>query len=253
MIPGAGSRPKMALRVPRSALLLAAIVLGGCTEGSVFAPAGSPPPSNTNPAITQTGTQTVRKTIEQLRSDQAALNSGIAAQQGQFNTTRAQLATDARTYSGLVSGITSRLQAGTTPGNPDLVNQWNAAQGRLDAVTLGVGTLNSLARQVTTQASVAGYLLENVRLALMVGGATDADHRSLRAIESETRRSMQQIDRLIADLNAEIARENTFLGRERTNLAALSYNVNIGRLGAPVGGPGGAAPSQPTRRPVPLQ
>jgi len=153
-----------------------------------------------------------------------------------------------------VSGITSRLQAGTTPGNPHLVNQWNAAQGRLDAVTLAVGTLNSLASQVTTQASVAGYLLENVRLALMVGGATDADHRNLRAIESDTRRSMQQIDRLIADLNAEIARENIFLGRERTNLAALSYNVNIGRLGsAPGAGQPSSVTPQPTRRPVPLQ
>ena len=133
------------------------------------------------------------------------------------------------------------------------MNQRNAAQGRLDAVTLAVGTLNSLASQVTTQASVAGYLLENVRLTLMVGGATDADHRNLRAIDSETRRSMQQIDRLIADLNAEIARDNAFLGRERASLAALSYNVNIGRLGTPGGGQGGAVTPQPTRRPVPLQ
>lgn len=65
---------------------------------------------------------------------------------------------------------------------------------------------------------------------------------------------MQQIDRLIADLNAEIARENTFLGRERTNLAALSYNVNIGRLGATPGtGQPASMTPQPTRRPVPLQ
>ena len=32
------------------------------------------------------------KRIEQLRSDQAALNNGIAAQQAQFNATRGQLA-----------------------------------------------------------------------------------------------------------------------------------------------------------------
>ena len=70
----------------------------------------------------------------------------------------------------------SRLQAGTTPGNPDLVNQWNAAQAKLDAITLGVGTLNSLASQVTTRASVAGYLRENVRATFRVGGAVDADH-----------------------------------------------------------------------------
>lgn len=247
----------MALSFQRPALLLAMIVLAGCDQANVFAPAASPPPSNSNPTITQTGTLTVRKSIEQLRSDQAALSNGIAAQQAQFNATRGQLAGDERTYAGLVSGITARLRAGTTPGNPDLVNQWNAAQGKLDAVTIGVGTLNSLASQVTTQASVAGYLLENVRATYRVGGAVDEDHRNLRSIEAETRRSMQQIDKLIVDLNAEIGRENTFLGRERGNLAALSYNVNIGRLGSPPGAGAGGQPGtvtpQPTRRPVPLQ
>ena len=238
----------MALRVQRSVLLLAAVVLSGCNQGGVFAPSVSPPSSN--PAISQTGTQTVRQRIQQLRADQAALANGISQQQAQLNATRSQLASDSAAYSGLVNGITSRLQTGTTPGNPELVNQWNAAQAKLDAATLGVGQLNSLASQVTTQASVAGYLLENVRATFAVGGAVDEDHRNLRAIESETTRSMQQIDRLIGDLNAQIGRENGFLARERTNLAALSYGVNLGRLGNP---PGAQRTTVTQRRPVPLQ
>ena len=72
-----------------------------------------------------------------------------------------------------------------------------------------------------------------MRATYAVGGAVEEDHRNLRSIEGETTPSMQQIDRLIADLNAEIARQNGFLARERTNLAALSYGVNLGRLGAP--------------------
>ncbi len=239
----------MALRVQRSVLLLAAVVLSGCTEGSVFAPSVSPPSSN--PAISQTGTQTVKQRIQQLRSDQAALANGISQQQAQLNATRSRLSSDSAAYSGLVNGITSRLQTGTTPGNPELVNQWNAAQAKLDDATLGVGQLNSLASQVTTQASVAGYLLENIRATFAVGGAVDEDHRNLRAIESETTRSMQQIDRLIGDLNAQIGRENGFLARERTNLAALSYGVNLGRLGNPPGAQ--RMTTTGGRRPVPLQ
>lgn len=238
----------MALRVQRSALLLAAIVLSGC-EGGAFPIGGSQVPSTSNPAITQTGTQTVRQRIQQLRADQAALNSAIAAQQNQLAQTRSKLSADASAYSSLTNGITSRLQAGTTPGNPNLVNDWNAAQAKLDDVTLGVGTLNSLASQVTTQASVAGYLLENVRATYSVGGAVDEDHRNLRSIESETTRSMQMIDRLIGDLNAQISRENGFLARERTNLAALSYGVNLGRLG----NPGTQRVTVTNRRQVPLQ
>ena len=238
----------MALRVPRSALVLA-IVLSGCEQGGVFTAPAAPPPANSNPAITQTGTQTVRQRIQQLRADQAALNSAIAAQQNQLAQTRSKLSADASAYSSLTNAITSRLQAGTTPGNPNLVNDWNAAQAKLDDVTLGVGTLNSLASQVTTQASVAGYLLENVRATYSVGGAVDEDHRNLRSIESETTRSMQMIDRLIGDLNAQISRENGFLARERTNLAALSYGVNLGRLG----NPGTQRVTVTNRRQVPLQ
>jgi hypothetical protein len=222
----------MALRVQRSALVLAVIVLSGC-EGGTFATGGGQGPVTSNPAISQTGTQTVRQRVQQLRSDQAALANAISQQQGQLSATRSQIAGETQAYAGLVNTITSRLQSGTTPGDPELVNQWNSAQAKLDGVTMGVGTLNSLATQVTTQASVAGYLLENVRATYAVGGAVEEDHRNLRSIESETTSSMQQIDRLIGDLNAEIARQNGFLGRERTNLAALSYGVNLGRLGAP--------------------
>jgi hypothetical protein len=215
---------------------VAAIVLSGCNEGLNLAPPSGQAPTmtvSTSAPVSQTGTQTVRQRVQQLRSDQAALANSISQQQGQLASARSQISGEAGAYSSIVNGITSRLQRGTTPGNPELVDQWNAAQAKLDGVTLGVGTLNSLATQVTTQASVAGYLLENVRATYAVGGAVEEDHRNLRSIESETTRSMQQIDRLIADLNAEIARQNNFLGRERTNLAALSYGVNLGRLSAP--------------------
>lgn len=223
----------MALRVQRSALLLAVLVLSGCETSGYSPVSGQSPSAGGGALITQTGTSTVRGRIQQLGSDQAALTNAISQQQSQLGSTRAQIGSEASSYTSIVNGITSRLQTGSTPGNPDLVNQWNNAQAKLDGVVLGVGTLNSLATQVTTEASVAGYLLENVRATYLVGGATEEDHRNLRRIENEVTRSMQQIDRLIADLNAEIARSNGFLGRERTNLAALAYGVNLGRLGAP--------------------
>jgi hypothetical protein len=225
----------MALRVQRSAaFLLAAIVLCGCEPGSPFGSSVS----TGSPGVSQTGTATVRGRIQQLRSDQNALAAGIATQQGQLTTTRGQMQSDSQAYEALVRTISGRLQSGTTPGNPDLVAQWNDAQAKLDAVTLGVGQLNSLASQVTTQASVAGYLVDNVRATYAVGGATDEDHRALRGIETDAGRSIQDVDRLIGDLNAEIQRGNGFLSRERANLAALSYGIALGRLGAP--GPRGA-------------
>lgn len=231
----------MALRIQRSALLLAAFFLSACEGGStVFSARTSGPPGTT-----QTGTQTVKQRVAQLRADQTALNAGLTAQQTQLNAARAQVGADAQAYNALVGAITTRLYAGTTPANPELVASWNEAQAKLDAVTVGVGQLNSLASQVTTQASVAGYLLDNVRATYAVGGAVDEDHRQLRAIEDETSRSIQTTDRLIADLNSEIVRQNAFLARERANLAGLSYGVNVGRIGTP---PGGARVTTTPRR-----
>jgi hypothetical protein len=246
----------MALRVQRSAFLLAAIVLSGCEPGGAFGPSGGPA---ANPAVSQTGTQTVRQRVQQLRADQTALAAGLARQQELLNSTRGQIGSDSQAYGSLISAMTSRLQAGTTPGNPELVAQWNDAQAKLDAITLGVGQLNSLASQVTTQASVAGYLVDNVRATYAVGGAVEEDHRQLRGIEGEASRSIQEVDRLIGDLNAEISRQNAFLARERSNLAALSYGINVGRLGNPAGlqrGPYSPAPRRVVQAPAtgaPLQ
>ena len=238
----------MALRVRRSvALCLAAIVLSGCEQqGGLFGQASGGPAAT--PTVSQTGTQTVKQRIVQLRADQQALAGGISRQQELLSTTRGQISSDMSSYSSLVNSVTSRLQAGTTPGNPELVAQWNDAQAKLDAITLSVGTLNSLASQVTTQASVAGYLVDNVRATYSVGGAVEEDHRQLRSIESDTSRSIQDVDRLIGDLNAEISRQNGFLARERSNLAALSYGINVGRLGNPALQRGfGAPPPMPRR------
>jgi hypothetical protein len=234
----------MALRVQRSALLLAAIVLSGCEPGGPLGPTGG---LAANPAVSQTGTQTVKQRVQQLRADQSALAAGIAKQQDLLNSTRSQIGSDSQSYGSLVSAMTARLQAGTTPGNPELVAQWNDAQAKLDAITLGTGQLNSLASQVTTQASVAGYLIDNVRATYAVGGAVEADHQQLRGIEGDTSRSIQDVDRLIGDLNAEISRQNGFLARERSNLATLSYGINVGRLGNPGGLPRGPYSPSPRR------
>jgi hypothetical protein len=187
----------------------------------------------TGAGVSQTGTQTVKTRVQQLRADEASLAGGIARQQGQLNATRSQIGGEAPAYANLASAITARLQAGTTRGNRELVSQWSQARSRLDAITMDVGQLDSLASQVTTQASVAGYLVDNVRATFAVGGAVDGDHRNLRAIEAGTTRSIQDADRLIGEPHSEIARQNGYLARERARLAELSCGIDLGRLGGP--------------------
>ncbi|MBX3498304.1 MAG: hypothetical protein KF889_02585 [Alphaproteobacteria bacterium] len=213
--------------------LFAALALGACSD--LFGGPGAPASSGT-----ATGGATVNARVQQLRADQNAVASGVQAQANQLQALRGSIGGEARGYDSAVTEISSRLSTGTTPGNPELVSRWNQAQSHLDRITGDIGGLNSLASQVTTQASVAGHLLDTIRSTYNVGGAVDEDHRQLRQIEAEANQTMQAIDRLIGDLNGEISRQNAFLAAERANLAGLSYGVSAGRLrGAPVatGGP----------------
>lgn len=223
----------MAKWTASAASLLAALSLGACD--SVFGGPGTVSPAS---SVTATGGATVTARVQQLRVDQNAVASAVQAQANQLQALRNSIGGEARGYNTAVSQITSRLSVGTTPANPELVGRWNTAQTHLDKITGDIGSLNSLATQVTTQASVAGHLLDTIRSTYNVGGAVDEDHRQLRQIEAETNRTMQGIDRLIGDLNGEISRQNAFLAAERANLAGLSYGVSAGRLG---GGPATAA------------
>jgi hypothetical protein len=150
-----------------------------------------------------------------VRGDEPGLASPVAAQSGQLAALRYAIGNDARAYDAAVGAIAARLQAGTTPADPDLVNRWNEAQGHLDRITAGLGRRNALAVQVTAEATAARNRRDTRR-------AGDAD----------TRRAMQEIDRLAADLKGEIARQSGFLVAERANLANLGYAVAAGRAGA---------------------
>jgi hypothetical protein len=85
----------------------------------------------------------------------------------------------ARDYYSVMAMINSRLQAGTTPGNPILVEQSQTAQQKLEAIATDITTLTTLSNDISTNASVASYLLEAVRATYGLSGAVDEDHVNL--------------------------------------------------------------------------
>ena len=80
-----------------------------------------------------TGTA-VNKTIQSLRAQVAGLQQKLAANSGRLAELRNQGAGAAGAYQEAKAHITTRLQVGTTRGNPELVAEWNTAQGQLDAL-----------------------------------------------------------------------------------------------------------------------
>jgi hypothetical protein len=176
-----------------------------------------------------TGTEVGRR-VERLRGDLDRLLSQVNTHNSQLQQMRGGTVTNATRYQDLVAAIQTRLQIGTTPGNPNLVAQWNEAQTTLDNIGTNIGTMNNLANQVADNSALAAFILESVRATYGLTGAVDEDHAQLAILEDETNRTVVLIDRLLNELNEDIARQTNYLSRERSNLTVLSLAVKNGEL-----------------------
>lgn len=176
-----------------------------------------------------TGTYVGQK-VAQLRGDLERLQGSINGHNQELQQQRQQMAQDSSTYYTQVATINSRLQLGTTPGNPELVAQWNQAQSELDRLSGDIVKLNALSNSTASDSALAAYILESVRAAYGLQGAVDEDHRQLHVLENDCNRTVVLIDRLLNDLNDDIGRQGNYVTNERRNLTTLSLAIKNGEL-----------------------
>src|SRR5579862_725325 len=105
----------------------------------------------------------VGQKVQQLRGDLQRLQSQVGDHQGQLQQVRDDALQNGQRYYSSIAAINARLQIGTTPGNPLLVQQWNDAQGNLDRIGDDIGRLNNLANLVTGDSALTAYILETTR------------------------------------------------------------------------------------------
>lgn len=197
---------------------------------------GSPPTLNSTnfipPNITpgqQTGTFVGQK-VRMLRSELKRMQSEITRQNNSLQQIRLQTKSNAQLYHKSIGSINSRLQVGSTPGNPFLVRQWNIGQQQLSKIDGDIGKMNSLANAVSGSSTMSSYLLETTRAAYGITGAVEEDHRQLAILEDEVNRTVVLIDRLLNELSEDIARQSAYVSNERSNLTTLSLAIKNGEL-----------------------
>lgn len=197
----------------------------------------APPPKlnsgNFQPVAVAPGKPTgtaVGKKIDDMRKELVTLEGSIATHNSQLQALRSQTASNAQQYQQLVGTINAKLQVGTTPGNPILVNQWTQAQSILEKIDGDVSSMNSLGTASSSDSSLAAYLLEATRATYGLSGAVDEDHRQLAILEDEVNKTAVTIDRLLNELSEDTSRQALYLSRERSNLATLSVAVKNGEL-----------------------
>jgi hypothetical protein len=227
----------MVINKSRVAAIIAVMALGACSQDAVMSDSAAPPtpgvfqPTQVTPGAS-TGTA-VGARVQQMRADFVRTMGTLNQQSTQLQGIRRQATQDAQGYYALVAGINARLQVGTTPGNPELVNAWNQAQGQLEKLNSDLSQMNSLGTAVSDTSSQAAFLLESVRATYGISGAVDEDHRQLKILENEVNQSIVLVDRLLSELSTDIARQSAYVSAERNNLVTLNLAVKNGRLLGP--------------------
>lgn len=170
----------------------------------------------------------VGQKVEELRADLARLQSRMKEHNDLLQSYRASARQGATAYHNLVGEINARLQVGTTPGNPELVAQWNEAQGELNKVGESISSLNTLSNEASSTSALAAFLLESTRATFGLRGAIEEDHRQLAVLEDEVNKTVVVIDRLLNELTEDVARAQNYFAAERSNLTAMQVAIDNG-------------------------
>ena len=203
------------------------------------------PPSQYAPPIAQpevaydtgpTGTFVGGK-INQFRADLSSIQNAISSHNNDFLRFKDLVDEQTSVYQGLSSAIRSRLQIGTTPGNPILVGQWNDAQRALEDIQNNVNNLQIVNNRVTADAALITHLKNAIDSSFFISGAIDEDHNQLKVLNDDVKRTSVLYARLMDELEQKISREIMILNDERQYMKKLAEDVEVGKFGGRVSAP----------------
>ena len=204
-----------------------------------------PPSQYAQPAVAQpqvaydtgpTGTFVGGK-INQFRADLSSIQNAVSSHNNDFLRFKDLVDEQTSVYQGLSSAIRSRLQIGTTPGNPILVGQWNDAQRALEDIQNNVNNLQIVNNRVTADAALITHLKNAIDSSFFISGAIDEDHNQLKVLKDDVQRTSVLYARLMDELDEKISREIQILNAERQYMKELSVDVEVGKFGGRVSAP----------------
>jgi hypothetical protein len=175
----------------------------------------------------------VGKKIANLRNDLRRLQASIDNENSDLQSVRVKSNANSKGYHDRVASMRSRLQLGTTPGNPILVSEWNVAQAQLEKVNADIGEMSSLSNRVAADAAMSAYLLDATRAAFGLSGAIDEDHNQLAILEDDVNQTVVLIERLLTELSDDIRRQSNYVANERNELNTLALAIKNGEFFGP--------------------
>jgi len=180
-----------------------------------------------NDYFTPTQTLVGRKIVD-ITTELGRLQNNVNGLSASLNSQERDNEERAALYYANIATINTQLQAGTTPGNPRLIQRLRSAEGHLETLGSSIAQLNGIAVEAANKASEASFMLEETRAAYGLSGAIEEDHVHLAQVEDAINNTLIIIQRILNIVNDDITRTSTYLSSERENLRILSLAVTNG-------------------------
>ena len=170
----------------------------------------------------------VGQKIDPLKTDYTSVGDAFDVHRDSYEEVKSRVYGSATEFYGTVAAINTKLQLGTTPGNPVLVRQYDQAQGELDNIEEYLREINLLNQKVNADAGVVALLKSTINKVLRLAGAIDQDHRQLEVLEDDVEKLEIDIARLINEITEEISRQSGFAKIENQNLLVMAVAIRNG-------------------------
>ncbi len=170
----------------------------------------------------------VGQKINPLKEDFLAVVEAFLMHRDSYEEVKSRVYGASTEFFGTVAAINTKLQLGTTPGNPVLVRQYDQAQGELDNIEEYLREINLLNQKVNADAGVVALLKSTINKVLRLAGAIDQDHRQLEVLEDDVEKLEIDIARLINEITEEISRQAGFAKIENQNLLVMAVAIRNG-------------------------
>ena len=170
----------------------------------------------------------VGQKINPLREDFLAVAEAFNIHRDSYEEVKSRVYGASTEFYGTIAAVNTKLQLGTTPGNPVVVRQYDQAQSELDNIEEYMREINLLNQKVNADAGVVALLKSTLNKTLRLAGAIDQDHRQLELLEDDTEKLEIDIARLINEITEEISRQAGFAKIENQNMLVMAVAIRNG-------------------------
>jgi hypothetical protein len=110
------------------------------------------------------------------------------------------------------------------------MDQWRVARSKLERISEIAFDIKRFGGDIDSDSSMIEYMVGSINAAYKIHGASEEDHRALKAVEEEVRQTSGDIASFSNQIDKESDRQQEYVAVERAKLNDLALSIRNGRL-----------------------